>query len=187
MSLGLAVSDGTRIFLAIESKGVPVPCGFLDSKLWLFPEDPPLILIVRGELCPWAKVRNHLSAAKDWSVQASADEIAKTLDACMIGDYAAWESFGLLCGHDNGKPKCYRIDRLGYVKATVKEENFEHSVQPIGASPYAGSARQWTEAAIKSGMDRLDAIRRGINDQILEDEKLPPDKRQLRGPISLTI
>jgi len=173
VSLGLAVSDGERVYLAIESEGLQWQV--LPSKLLELPGHPEFVLLVTGGLEHWCYVAANSSGALP-SIQEGCETVMSLLDDCMTSSNQA---YCLLCGHSDGQPVCYRIDRpVGAAGATCSRVCLE-TVQAIGCCRHAMEAKQCAEQAIGDGVAREKALREAI------ESRLPGVG--IRGPVESRV
>lgn len=146
MSLGLVVSDGEKIFLAIESKGLD--SGLISSKLHELQREPELVILVTGGIEHWQYVFDHYKHS--CSIEDAQQQIEKLLRECTgIFNYAHC----LLCGFGNKKPICYRIDKTqNYEGISSKIESLEN-VQPVGFVSLAVTATQQANMYLNNGIE----------------------------------
>src|SRR5262245_42847360 len=111
MSAGLAYADSEGIHLAIDRSGV---FSGLRSKLVLIDKARNFYLLVTGWLEPWA------AAISSFQPGRKLEEAAEQLEGPLaLGRQQVQQStkyvvmcYGLLCGFEDGEPKCLRITCL---------------------------------------------------------------------------
>ena len=141
-----------RIYLAIESQGLPLAGPpvkhefplLLDSKILKLNTRPQVVVLAAGGLDHWAYVVANYSSSS--SVTAATSEIIDLLNSCMTEEDQA---FGLVCGYEHGKPKCFRVNRFRNKQQTESPIE-EQLAKPLGLGDYGEAAKGDALLAIKN-------------------------------------
>lgn len=162
MTLALATADADAIYLAIESEGLPAaapvpPYRVLTSKLLELQSSPEIVVLAAGGLEHWCYVAGNFG--RQATVTAAAEEVKRLLDLCMSQRNQA---FGLVCGYEQGMPKCFRVNRLLNTAQATNEEVFLSVVQPLGAQDHARAAQDHATDSINGGTNKLAALVQAI-------------------------
>jgi hypothetical protein len=168
MTVGLAVASGSRIFLAIESHGLPHP---LESKIVDLRGHPDAAVLAAGGLDHWYCVRREYK--QQANLLSACRKIVGLLNTYMTSEN---EAHGLLCGFDGGRPVCYRIDRFEHWSAATYREEAVAVVQIIGREYLASKARELAEVENMAGVDWTRAFKETI-------ESLGPVDGYIRMPV----
>lgn len=162
MTLGLATFDTNRIYLAIESKGLPargplLTNPFMISKIVELQSTPEMVLLTSGGLEHWVYTIAKYSTQN--SLKNAANELAKRLDECMAPRNQA---FGLLCGFEHGIAEFYQINRFVNQRNTqlvpVVDPSERSDVMVLGDPGHASLAHQNAVDALKKQKDKLSCL-----------------------------
>ncbi len=167
MSLGLAVSDGKKIYLAIESKGLDSM--LIPSKLHELQLEPDLVILVTGGIEHWRYVFNHYKFSS--SIEDAQLQIKQLLSDCtsIVND-----AHCLLCGFANKKPVCYRIDKTQNDEDVSSKTESLEDVQPVGFVSLAVKATLQANMYLDNGIEFEVALKKAINDLMPHSELVPP-------------
>jgi hypothetical protein len=177
MTLGLAVGDKQGLYLAIESTGLPLPESWsLLAKVHDLQNKPLVAMLTAGGLAHWNDVVREFRPQA--SVASAAAEVTRILDNHMGPQNQA---YGLLCGYQEGLPKCYRINRrLGDTAASIAEEPLS-STRGLGDPELAHNATQLADEAILHGHEKLLALVEAIQ------AHLPTPGHPVKGPVQVRV
>ncbi len=164
MSLGLAIADDKRIYLAIENKGINCPEGNppISSKIIHLQKNPEVKMLVTGGLYHWRDVvcRYRPKTAMEEIRDEIIDVLEKVTECCNV-------ACALILGYKNGKPICYRINKLEHEKVSFIEEPLENP-QAIGA--YGQEAVELVKKYLQQGISKKETIKCTIEYLISQDE-----------------
>ena len=108
MSLGLAIADGKRIYMATESRGINCSWGTppISSKIISLQKKPEIKMLVTGGLYHWRDVMNKY--VPKTTIEEARDEIIRRLEDVTE---CCNEACALILGYKKGEPICYRINK----------------------------------------------------------------------------
>lgn len=171
MTLGLAVGDDDAIYGAEDSfgttdSGMPRKLVVLDNMV---------MLLTAGGMDHWRDALSGFSPSG--TVLDIATSLAERLDHHMNEHNQA---FGLVCGFENGRPCCYRLNRfVGDSHFAIVEEDLR-LVQPIGCpegvDPHVVAVRALER--INAGEPRSSVLLREISAQLFSSEVAEPIREE---------